>query len=113
MLETLEQVGVKLRVEMGRLKFGVLLPKMLLGSLQLEWKQCGRDRCRCAAGDLHGPYWYRHWRDKTGKQRKQYVRLDRVEQFSIAIAQQRVISGWSVRQALAKIRRVEKELHNV
>jgi hypothetical protein len=47
----------------------------LLGSLHSERKRCGNDGCRCQSGreeDLHGPYWYRHWRE-GGRQQKEYV----------------------------------------
>jgi hypothetical protein len=27
------------------------------GSLQREWRRCGRPTCRCTSGMLHGPYW--------------------------------------------------------
>ena len=40
---------------------GGLLPKT--GSLQPEWRRCGKPRCRCASGPLHGPYWYLRWRE--------------------------------------------------
>src|SRR5262249_42774341 len=33
------------------------------GSLQREWRRCGKPTCRCASGMLHGPYWYLRWRD--------------------------------------------------
>jgi hypothetical protein len=50
------------------------LPKTapLRGSLHLEWKRCSRTICRCASGRLHGPYFFRHWRE-DGRQRKAYV----------------------------------------
>ena len=49
------------------------LPKMLAGSLCAQWVQCGRTNCRCARGRLHGPYYYRFWREH-GRLRKQYVK---------------------------------------
>ena len=24
-----------------------------------QWRTCGKATCRCAAGELHGPYWYK------------------------------------------------------
>jgi len=45
----------------------------LRGSLIAERKRCGKPNCRCARGELHGPYYYRRWRDVSGAQRKQYV----------------------------------------
>jgi len=54
----------------------------LRGSLHTEYKRCGKDGCRCASGrdeDLHGPYYYRHFRDEDGNQRKAYVPRGDVE----------------------------------
>jgi len=45
----------------------------LTGALVPEYKRCGKPNCRCARGHLHGPYYYRRWRDAAGVQRKQYV----------------------------------------
>jgi hypothetical protein len=44
----------------------------LRGSLHLEWKRCGKSKCRCRAGRLHGPYVIRRWRH-DGRQSKAYV----------------------------------------
>jgi hypothetical protein len=35
-------------------------------SLQREWRRCGKQRCRCARGILHGPYWYLRWQERVG-----------------------------------------------
>ncbi len=53
-----------------------LFPKQHLpGSVHIEWKRCGRPWCHCASGgQLHGPYFYRRWRE-NGRQKKQYVKL--------------------------------------
>jgi hypothetical protein len=32
-------------------------------SYQLEKVKCGKKKCKCAEGALHGPYWYAYWRD--------------------------------------------------
>src|SRR5918996_999434 len=56
-----------------------LLPKKPVGSLQLEFKKCGRPNCRCRRGLLHGPYVYRHRREH-GRQRKEYVPMRRVSE---------------------------------
>jgi hypothetical protein len=48
----------------------------LLGFLHAERKRCGKENCRCTSGqeeDLHGPYYYRRWRDEDGNQRREYV----------------------------------------
>jgi hypothetical protein len=46
---------------------------MLPGVVLPQWVRCGRPRCRCARGQLHGPYAYRFWRE-GGRLRKAYVR---------------------------------------
>ncbi len=49
------------------------LPKKLSGAVCAQWKRCGKVSCRCASGTLHGPYYYRFWRE-DGRLRKAYVR---------------------------------------
>jgi uncharacterized protein DUF6788 len=47
------------------------------GVVRLEWVRCGRDNCRCARGELHGPYYFRYWREGTlgrRKLRKEYIK---------------------------------------
>ena len=43
------------------------------GSLHTAYRACGKPTCRCAQGQLHGPYWYRRWRQGR-RQRRAYVR---------------------------------------
>lgn len=45
----------------------------LPGVICVQWVRCGKPGCRCTSGKLHGPYWYRFWRDGE-RQRKMYVR---------------------------------------
>lgn len=33
----------------------------------------GKPRCKCARGFLHGPYYYRFYRDRFGRQHRQYI----------------------------------------
>ena len=51
------------------MKSAHLLPKAIKGSIQLQWKRCGRKNCRCSEGYLHGPYIVRllacRWQAKT------------------------------------------------
>jgi hypothetical protein len=37
-----------------------------------ELVRCGKKGCKCADGQLHGPYWYAYWTE-GGKTRSQYV----------------------------------------
>jgi len=56
------------------------LPKTLAGAVCKQWVRCGRRGCRCARGQLHGPYFYRFWR-QGGRLVKTYVprrEVDRV-----------------------------------
>jgi hypothetical protein len=35
---------------------------------QREYVRCGKRRCKCNMGALHGPYWYAyHWKEKRRK----------------------------------------------
>jgi hypothetical protein len=50
-------------------------PATLKGVVLPQWVRCGKANCRCASGkgaDLHGPYYYRFWRER-GRLRKKYV----------------------------------------
>ena len=42
------------------------------GCYRLEKVRCGKPNCRCAAGQLHGPYWYLYQR-RGGKLASKYV----------------------------------------
>jgi hypothetical protein len=39
---------------------------------RLEKTRCGKKSCRCARGELHGPYWYAYYRE-NGRVRCEYV----------------------------------------
>lgn len=52
------------------------LPKKSLpGSVHVAWQRCGKPTCRCANGEPHGPYYYRHQR-VCGRQVKTYVKRE-------------------------------------
>ena len=57
------------------------LPKTLPGVVCGQWRKCGKAGCRCARGDLRGPYLARFWR-QGGRLRKTYVRKADVEDVS-------------------------------
>jgi hypothetical protein len=46
---------------------------MLPGAVCRQWKRCGKAGCKCSCGALHGPYFYRFWRE-DGRLRKAYVK---------------------------------------
>jgi hypothetical protein len=39
---------------------------------RLERVRCGSKKCRCASGELHGPYWYAYW-SEGGRTKSQYI----------------------------------------
>jgi hypothetical protein len=92
---------------------GGLFPKItpLPGSLHTEWRRCGKANCRCARGYLHGPYWVRRWWE-CGRQRKAYIARHRFAAVAAGIAAWRRLHPpvWSMRQTLAALRRLEREV---
>src|ERR1044071_5229395 len=65
--------------ERRRKKSEKLPPKILSGkgTLEVRYVKCGRSNCKCARGELHGPYTYvRTYRG--GKRRRVYVRSNKV-----------------------------------
>jgi len=86
---------------------GETLPKMVVGSLHLEFKRCGRARCRCRRGFLHGPYVYGRWRE-DGRQRKAYVPMKRLSEVLLNIENQRAaaLRPGEVYRALKELRHV-------
>ena len=64
------------------------LPKMLPGAVCPQYVRCGKDRCKCEAGELHGPYYYRFWRE-DGRLRKAYVRPADLPAVSVACDEER------------------------
>ena len=57
------------------------LPKIqpLPGAVCVQWKRCGKPKCKCAKGELHGGYYY-HFYYVGGKLHKKYVKKAEVEQ---------------------------------
>jgi hypothetical protein len=84
------------------------------GRLQREWRRCGKPTCRCTSGMLHGPYWHLRWRDR-GRQRRRYVPCKQVDATRAALEQRRRLRppAWSLRQALAELRQLTKEVQHV
>ena len=91
------------------------LPKIgpLPGSLQADLKTCGKPTCRCARGELHGPYWSHRWRDK-GRQRRRYVKAADVERVRDGLAEWRHLHPpvRSTRELLAELRRLFRQLED-
>ena len=66
------------------MKIAETLPKIEAGTLHEQFVRCGRPGCRCADGRLHGPYFYRFWRE-AGRLRKAYVPRSQLEAVRAAI----------------------------
>jgi hypothetical protein len=53
--------------------------KTVSGSVQRQFKKCGKSNCRCARGELHGAYYY-HFVRVGGKLIRRYLKAGEVEQ---------------------------------
>jgi hypothetical protein len=64
----------RLRARRRRLARGLGSPEAtLFGSLLIQGRKCGKEGCRCAAGELHGPYVYVALRKPRGRSGLLYV----------------------------------------
>jgi hypothetical protein len=85
------------------------LPKIgpLPGVLLANKVRCGKPNCRCASGQLHGPYFYRRWREGT-RQRRRYVPQCDVPRLTAAIEEWHRLHppAWQMRQTLAELRKL-------
>jgi hypothetical protein len=76
----------------------------LRGSLQTQSRRCGKEGCRCAAGELHGPYVYLSVRSGE-RTRLLYIAADLAE-----AVKQRVALTSRLESALAEISAINLEL---
>jgi hypothetical protein len=87
---------------------------MLPGVVRPQWVRCGKPGCRCARGQLHGPYHYRFWRE-GGRLRKAYVPPADLEQVRAACRvraglRAQLRAGWQEwRQIRDLLREVEQK----
>jgi hypothetical protein len=103
-------------------KTEISLPKMMSGAVCAQMIRCGKESCRCATGQLHGPYFY-HFARVNGVLKKRYLRLDSVEAITEACRNyraERVRQRREQRESVAilvtirdRIRRSEAELVGV
>ena len=78
--------------------------QVLAGSLVEQTRRCGKPGCRCAAGELHGPYAY--FAPKTaGRGRLRYVPASLV-----AAVRARLVRGDLLAAVLAEISAINAEL---
>lgn len=60
-------------------------PVIMRGHIEAKYVRCGKASCRCARGELHGPY-YRRAYAAGGRRERHYVRLGAVDTTRAAIA---------------------------
>ena len=88
----------------------ITLPKMMKGSVHAQWVKCGKPGCKCARGELHGPYFYLFWRE-NGRLRKKYVRRSDLLQALSATAAYR-LEMQQMRDAKSMLRQIRELLRN-
>ena len=80
------------------------LQEVIAGSLQEQRRRCGKEGCRCARGELHGPYLYLSLR--VGRRtRMLYVPAELSEQVRAGVS-----TSAAVESALAEISAINLEL---
>ena len=96
----------QLRARRRRLARRVIDPEATLrGSLLTQGRRCGKLGCRCAEGELHGPYVYLSVGRATGGARLLYVPTSLVD-----VVRQRVEITDAADAVLAEISAVNLEL---
>ncbi len=87
------------------------------GAVIAEHKRCGKPSCRCARGDLHGPYFYL-FRRTGGRLHRTYLRPAQVEAARAACAEWRQFQILLLRQRretmglFRQMRQMLRELKN-
>ncbi len=93
------------------------LPKMALGTVHSQVVRCGKPSCKCASGELHGPYFY-HFQRINGSLVKRYVKAADVADMRAACdarrknrrqeSSARKASVRTLQQMLTKLREIEQ-----
>jgi hypothetical protein len=83
----------------------------LPGFLLANRVRCGKPTCRCARGELHGPYLYRRWRE-GGRQHRAYVKAAELERVRAGIAEWARLHppAYRLSQELVELRRLLRDL---
>jgi hypothetical protein len=84
----------------------------LPGAIDARFVRCGKANCKCAKGNLHGPYYVRRWRE-YGKRCSKYVKKGDVFAMKVAVETYRrqrkeQREGW--REALRTLHRFRLNL---
>jgi hypothetical protein len=90
-------------------KTGNLLPKTLPGTVCAQMIRCGKPNCKCARGELHGPYFY-HFTRVNGSLTKRYIKAIEVSHIRAACSarrkeerQRREVNRINIRQLVKAI----------
>jgi len=70
--ELIDATGPKKRHRTGTQSQVLKKHKSVNKTYRREMVRCGKKGCKCAEGNLHGPYWYAYWTE-GGRTRSQYV----------------------------------------
>jgi hypothetical protein len=96
----------QLRARRRRLASGLSdVEALLRGTVVSQGRRCGKDGCRCATGDLHGPYTYLSVPRPGSRPRMVYVPADLVELVSGQVA-----AAARIEAVLAEISTINAEL---
>lgn len=79
--------------------------EVLHGSLASQGRRCGKVGCRCARGELHGPYTYLSVAGAGGRSRLVYIPAQMAE-----VVARRVEASEQVEAVLAEISAINLEL---
>jgi transposase len=96
----------QLRTRRRRLASGLSdVEALLRGTLVSQGRRCGKESCRCATGDLHGPYTYVSVPRPGARPRLVYVPTNLVEMVAGQVA-----AAAQVEAVLAEITAINTEL---
>lgn len=95
------------------------LPKIAPGAICAQMVRCGKKNCKCARGELHGPYFY-HFERVDGVLVKRYVKAKDVAAMRAACETRRRQEEWrrlilkmnsrALAEAVEQLRGHEKQL---
>jgi len=105
--ESLDGLTVRqLRALRRRWAAGLTDPQAVLrGTLLSQGRRCGKENCRCADGELHGPYTYVSIPQPGGRPHKVYVPAGLLE-----VVSEKVTAAGRFEAALAEITAINAEL---
>ncbi|MEO7716787.1 MAG: DUF6788 family protein [Capsulimonas sp.] len=83
---------------------------LLQGEICMQYTRCGKATCRCREGNLHGPYYYRVWRDGDSV-RKEYVRRERLMEIQASCDAYRALME-QLKQARIKRLELQKRIRH-